>query len=62
MQLDARCTENRAEGFGCAPMLTDHLANVFRMDAQLKHDHLLALNRTNLHLFGMVHESLGDHF
>jgi hypothetical protein len=43
-------------------MPTNHLADVFRMDAQLMHDHLLSLDRTNLHLFGMVHESLSDHF
>jgi CheY-like chemotaxis protein len=53
MQLHPRCTENRTEGFGCAPMPADHLADVFRMDAQLKNDHLLPLDRTNLHLFGM---------
>ena len=32
------------------------------MDAQLKHHHMLSLDRTNLHFFGMVHESLSDHF
>jgi hypothetical protein len=62
LQVHARCTENRTEGLGCTPMSTNHLADVFRMDAQLKHDHLLALDRTNLHLLGMVHESLSDHF
>ncbi len=62
MQVHACCTKNRTEGFGCVPMPTNHLADVFRMDAQLMHDHLLSLDRTNLHLFGMVHESLSDHF
>src|SRR6266851_3230997 len=57
LQPPARRSENRAEGFGCAPITANHLADVFRMDAQLKHDHLLPLDRTNLHLFGMVHES-----
>src|SRR6266478_2522856 len=43
-------------------MATNGLAEVFRMDAQLKHHHMLSLDRTNLHFFGMVHESLSDHF
>src|SRR6266404_1328619 len=62
MQLPASRSKNRAQGLGYAPMPTDHLAEVFRMDTQLKHDHLLSLDRTNLHLFRMVHESLNDLF
>src|SRR5258708_36309207 len=62
MQLPASRSKNRAHGLGYAPMPTDHLAYVFRMDAQLKHDHLLSLDRTNHHLFRMVHENLNDHF
>ncbi len=42
--VPARGTVNRAEGFVCAPITTNHLAGVFRMDAQLKHDHVLSLD------------------
>src|SRR5260221_14358956 len=48
MQLPASRSKNRAQGLGYAPMPPDHLAEVFRMDTQLKHDHLLSLDRTNL--------------
>jgi hypothetical protein len=35
-------------------MVANHLADVFRMNSQFENSHRLSLDRTNLHLFGMV--------
>src|ERR1700736_1869033 len=61
MPLHTSRAENRAEGYSYASMAANHLADVFRMNSQFENSHRLSLDRTNLHLFGMVHESLSDH-
>ena len=58
MPLHTSRAENRAEGFSYASMVTNHLADVFRMNSQFGNSQRLSLDRANLHFFGMVHESL----
>ena len=60
VQLPASCTENRAEGFGYAPIVADHPTDVFRMNSQFEDPHRLSLDRANVHFFGMVHKCLCD--
>src|SRR6266851_2026574 len=60
MQLHTSRSENRAEGSDYASMVANHLADVFRMDAQFEDNHRLPLNRANLHFFRMVHKCLCD--
>src|SRR5258708_38833532 len=45
VQLPASRTENRAEGFGDAPMVADHPTDVFRMNSQFEDSHRLSLDR-----------------
>jgi hypothetical protein len=42
-------------------MSTDHKAYVLGMNSQFEQGNALSLDRTNLHVFRVVHESLGDH-
>jgi hypothetical protein len=60
MQLPASRSENRAEGFGYAPIVADHPTDVFRMNSQFKDSYCLSLDRANLHSFWMVHKCLCD--
>ena len=60
MQLPASRSENRAEGFGYAPIVADHPTDVFRMNSQFKDSYRLSLDRANLHSFWMVHKYLCD--
>ena len=60
MQLHTSRAENRAEGSDYASMVANHLADVFRMDAQFEDSQRLPLDRANLHSFRMIHKRLCD--
>jgi division protein CdvB (Snf7/Vps24/ESCRT-III family) len=55
MQFHTSRTENRSECSDYASMVANDLAAVFRMNSQFEHSQRLALDRVNLHLFGMVY-------
>src|SRR5260370_35287187 len=60
VQLPASRTENRADGFGYAPLVADHTTDVFRMNSQFEDSHRLSLVRENMHFFWMVHNRIDD--
>jgi hypothetical protein len=55
MQSHTSRAENRSKCFDYASMVANDLTDVFRMNSQFEHSNPLALDRVNMHLFGMVH-------
>ena len=54
-KLHSRSTEDRPNRPGRTPLLTDNFAEIVLRHSQLQNRRLLALNRTNCHLIGIVH-------
>ena len=55
-QLHAHRAQDRADGFGRASLASNYLPEVTLMDAQLEDGKLLAFNRADMNLVGVVHE------
>jgi hypothetical protein len=52
--------QDRADGLGRASLATDYFPKVTRVDTQLEDGKLLAFNRADLNLIGVIDEGLCD--
>jgi|SRR5580700_9398561 hypothetical protein len=59
-QLHAHRAQDRADSLGCASLAANYLPEVALLDAQLEDRNLLAFNRANVNLVGVIHEGLCD--